>query len=73
MARLPGCRHTPSDFNYDFNVSFKPEQIWHRETRDYNFRQTNPGVEDLSGTSIFYKRRCGPNLLNTYSCYARGR
>jgi predicted dithiol-disulfide oxidoreductase (DUF899 family) len=59
-----------SDFNYDFNVSFKPEQIAAGKAY-YNFRQTNPGVEDLSGSSIFFKDDAG-QIFHTYSCYARG-
>jgi predicted dithiol-disulfide oxidoreductase (DUF899 family) len=57
-----------SDFNYDFNVSFTPESIA-AGTATYNFRQTDPGMEDLSGDSVFFKDDAG---RHTYSVFSRG-
>ena len=47
-----------SDFNYDFNVSFTPAQLAAGNAY-YDFQQSNPGVEDLSGDSVFFKDERG--------------
>ncbi|MBV8458736.1 MAG: DUF899 domain-containing protein [Acetobacteraceae bacterium] len=59
-----------NDFNFDYNVSF-PEG-----TRDggvfYNFEhQPDPGVDELSGRSVFFKDEDGA-IYHTYSNYGRG-
>jgi predicted dithiol-disulfide oxidoreductase (DUF899 family) len=59
-----------NDFNYDFNVSFKPEDMA-AGTAFYNFHHTNPGLEDLSGDSIFFKDDSG-QIFHTYSTFGRG-
>ncbi len=59
-----------SDFNYDFNVSFTPEQIA-TGSAYYNFRQIKPGMEDLSGDSVFFKDEAG-HIFHTYSTFGRG-
>ena len=59
-----------SDFNYDFNVSFTPEQIA-AGSAFYNFHHTDPGLEDLSGNSVFFKDEAG-QIFHTYSVYGRG-
>jgi len=59
-----------SDFNYDFNVSFTPEQMA-AGTASYNFRQGDPGMEDLSGNSVFFQDDAG-QIFHTYSVYGRG-
>jgi predicted dithiol-disulfide oxidoreductase (DUF899 family) len=59
-----------SDFNYDFNVSFTPDQIA-AGSAYVNFRQTDPGLEDLSGNSVFFKDDVG-QIFHTYSTYGRG-
>jgi predicted dithiol-disulfide oxidoreductase (DUF899 family) len=59
-----------SDFNYDFNVSFTPEQIT-KGNAFYNFAQTDPGLEDVSGHSVFFKDDDG-QIFHTYSTYSRG-
>lgn len=62
-----------SDFNYDFHVSFKPEEV--RSGRaQYNFHPAPEAVaemEDLSGDSIFYRDAEG-RIFHTYSTYGRG-
>ena len=62
-----------SDFNYDFRVSFRKEQIDERRI-DYNFGTiTTDGryiSEELPGLSVFLKDAA--ELLLTYSTYARG-
>jgi predicted dithiol-disulfide oxidoreductase (DUF899 family) len=61
------------DFNYDFHVSFRPEEVASARAQ-YNFA-TAPewaaGVQDLSGRSIFYKNDAG-EIFHTYSAYGRG-
>jgi predicted dithiol-disulfide oxidoreductase (DUF899 family) len=59
-----------SDFNYDFNVSFTPEQVAAGKAY-FNFRETAPGMEDLSGDSVFFKDEAG-QIFHTYSTYGRG-
>ena len=62
-----------NDFNYDFHVSFKPEDV-EAGRAQYNFRQA-PGwaasVQDLSGRSVFYRNAAG-EIFHTYSAYGRG-
>jgi predicted dithiol-disulfide oxidoreductase (DUF899 family) len=68
--RFPWVSSYRSDFNYDFNVSFTPEQV--AAGRAYfNFRQTNPGMEDLSGHSVFFKDEAG-QIFQTYAVFSRG-
>jgi predicted dithiol-disulfide oxidoreductase (DUF899 family) len=61
------------DFNYDFHVSFKPEEVAAGHAQ-YNFG-TAPewaaGMQDLSGRSVFYKNEAG-QIFHTYSAYSRG-
>jgi predicted dithiol-disulfide oxidoreductase (DUF899 family) len=59
-----------SDFNYDFGVSFTPEQIARGETT-YNYQTTPIPIEDLSGHSVFYKDERG-DVFHTYSAFGRG-
>ena len=59
-----------SDFNYDFAVSFTPEEIKAGHT-SYNFGTSGFGIEDAPGISVFYRDDAG-NIFNTYSCFARG-
>jgi predicted dithiol-disulfide oxidoreductase (DUF899 family) len=59
-----------SEFNYDFHVSFTPEQIAAGRAF-YNYAYVNPGLEDLSGDSVFVKDGAG-QVFHTYSTFARG-
>jgi predicted dithiol-disulfide oxidoreductase (DUF899 family) len=68
--RFPWVSSYRSDFNYDFNVSFRPEAILAGRAY-YNFTEINHGLEDLSGHSVFYKDETG-QIFHTYSIYARG-
>lgn len=58
-----------NDFNYDFGVSFTPEQI--EAGGNYNFGTTPFGSEEAPGISVFCRDEDG-NIFHTYSCYARG-
>lgn len=59
-----------SDFNYDFNVSYTPEQLAAKKAV-YNFTQLDFEIEDLSGDSVFYKDEDG-QIYQTYSTFGRG-
>jgi len=59
-----------SDFNYDFHVSFKPEEIATGQVY-YNFEQRKFECEEMSGTSVFIKDANG-DIYHTYSTYGRG-
>ena len=63
-----------NDFNFDFHVSFRKEQIEQKEI-DYNFGTitVDPRYisEELPGVSIFARDEAGDVFL-TYSTYARG-
>ena len=58
-----------SDFNYDYHVSFKPEEVARGEIY-YNFEMQKPQGEELHGLSVFYKDDDGA-IFHTYSSYAR--
>src|SRR5262249_19323603 len=58
------------DFNFDYDVSFTPEDL-QSGTAYYNYVQTDPGVTDREGISVFYQDESGA-VYHTYSCYARG-
>jgi predicted dithiol-disulfide oxidoreductase (DUF899 family) len=59
-----------SDFNYDFHVSFKPEETEKGEAY-YNYEIRKVGIDELSGRSVFYKDADG-DVFHTYSSYGRG-
>jgi predicted dithiol-disulfide oxidoreductase (DUF899 family) len=58
-----------SDFNFDYHVSFTPEQ---REAgkAEYNYRVDPIGFSEAPGVSVFL--RDGGKIYHTYSAYARG-
>jgi predicted dithiol-disulfide oxidoreductase (DUF899 family) len=68
--RFPFVSSYHSDFNYDFNVSYTAEEVQAKKGF-YNFRETDPCLEDLSGDSIFYKDENG-DIFHTYSAFGRG-
>jgi predicted dithiol-disulfide oxidoreductase (DUF899 family) len=59
-----------SDFNYDFHVSFRDDEIAKGEAY-YNYEIRKVGIDELSGRSVFYKDANG-EVFHTYSSYARG-
>jgi len=59
-----------TDFNFDYQASFTPEQIAEKKAL-YNFAVQDPGVAEREGISVFYKDESG-RLFHTYSTYARG-
>jgi predicted dithiol-disulfide oxidoreductase (DUF899 family) len=68
--KFPFVSSFASSFNYDFNVYFTPEQLATRSAF-YNFRQTDAGMADLSGNSVFYKDEDG-QIFHTFSSFGRG-
>jgi predicted dithiol-disulfide oxidoreductase (DUF899 family) len=58
-----------SDFNFDFHVSFTPEQIA-GGTAYYNYQAGASVIDEMSGRSVFYKD--GEQIFHTYSSFARG-
>jgi predicted dithiol-disulfide oxidoreductase (DUF899 family) len=59
-----------SDFNYDFGVSFTPQEVAKGELH-YNFGRWRIAHEELPGISVFYKNDAG-DVFHTYSTYGRG-
>ena len=59
-----------TDFNFDFNVSFTPEQI-KKGTAIYNFAPLDMDIDEREGVSAFYRDKNG-DIYRTYSAYARG-
>jgi predicted dithiol-disulfide oxidoreductase (DUF899 family) len=59
-----------TDFNYDYQVSFKPEDLAHG-TAVYNYARYEESMTDKPGFSVFFKDEDG-HIFHTYSTYARG-
>jgi predicted dithiol-disulfide oxidoreductase (DUF899 family) len=60
-----------SDFNFDYNVSFTPEQnAAHHGTYNYRTIELDDDT-DLPGISVFYKAEDG-TIYHTYSTFSRG-
>jgi predicted dithiol-disulfide oxidoreductase (DUF899 family) len=59
-----------NDFNYDFHVSFRPEEIAKSEVY-YNYEMREFQSDEMSGRSVFYKDPAG-DIFHTYSSFARG-
>jgi predicted dithiol-disulfide oxidoreductase (DUF899 family) len=56
-----------NDFNYDYGVSFVPEDL---ERPVYNYAGLSPGNPDREGMSVFAREN--GDVFHTYSAYARG-
>jgi len=59
-----------SDFNFDYQASFRPEDLTKGEGY-YNFAKQKNSMAELPGISVFYKD-AGGTVFHTYSCYSRG-
>jgi predicted dithiol-disulfide oxidoreductase (DUF899 family) len=59
-----------TDFNFDLNVSFTPEQM-RNGTRVYNYAPLDMDIDEREGVSAFYRDSHG-QVYHTYSSYARG-
>jgi predicted dithiol-disulfide oxidoreductase (DUF899 family) len=68
--RFPWVSSYASDFNYDFHVSFKPEEMAGRRAF-VNYRREDPWAADISGDSVFFRDDAG-QVFHTYSTFSRG-
>jgi predicted dithiol-disulfide oxidoreductase (DUF899 family) len=59
-----------SDFNYDFRVSFTPEEVAGGKLH-YNYGEWPFAHDEWPGISVFYKDDAG-EIFHTYSTYGRG-
>ena len=59
-----------TDFNFDYYVSFTPEELAKKKAF-YNFISQDPGTSEREGVSVFYKDTIG-RVFHTYSAYERG-
>jgi predicted dithiol-disulfide oxidoreductase (DUF899 family) len=67
--RFPWVSSHGDDFNYDFHVSFKPEQA--EGDVYYNYEMRDFEVDEMPGLSVFIKD-ASRAIFHTYSAYARG-
>jgi predicted dithiol-disulfide oxidoreductase (DUF899 family) len=58
----------PQRFNYDFNVSFTPEQVASAALSQFptSAPEWAAGIEDLSGDSVFTRTKTARSSLLTY-------
>jgi predicted dithiol-disulfide oxidoreductase (DUF899 family) len=59
-----------SDFNFDFRVSFTPDELANGAAV-YNFETQSPRSDEMPGLSVFARNADGA-VFHTYSTYARG-
>jgi predicted dithiol-disulfide oxidoreductase (DUF899 family) len=68
--RFPWLSSNDTDFNFDFNVSYTPEQI-NSGKMTYNYAPQAMIIDEREGVSAFYRDKKGI-LYHTYSAFARG-
>ena len=66
---FPWYSSAGSDFNFDYHVSFTPDEIAVGKA-EYNFREFAPHFSEMPGISVFKKE--GGKIYHTYSTYERG-
>jgi predicted dithiol-disulfide oxidoreductase (DUF899 family) len=59
-----------TDFNFDFHVSFTPDEM-EKGAMNYNYENRKFPSEEAPGISVFYKNEQG-EVFHTYSCFSRG-
>ena len=67
--RFPWASSYGSDFNFDFHVSFRPEEADGEVY--YNYEMGEFQSDEMPGVSVFIKDASGA-IFHTYSAYARG-
>ena len=67
---FPWVSSGDGDFNYDFSVSFRDEDLAAGKAT-YNYAAKQGTMKDLPGISAFVKDDGGA-VYHTYSCFARG-
>ncbi len=66
---FPWYSSAGSEFNFDYDVSFRPEQLAAGKVR-YNYRVVPWSPSEAPGISVFLKE--GDQVYHTYSTYERG-
>jgi predicted dithiol-disulfide oxidoreductase (DUF899 family) len=67
--QFPWYSSASSDFNFDYRVSFTPEELNAGEV-EYNYRRTRWSGSEAPGISVFLK--ADGEIYHTYSTYERG-
>jgi predicted dithiol-disulfide oxidoreductase (DUF899 family) len=67
---FPWVSAEKSDFNFDFQASFRPEDLA-KGPAVYNYAPYAESMSDKPGFSVFLKEEDG-RIFHTYSTYARG-
>lgn len=65
---FPWFSSAGSDFNFDYHVSFAPDQL--RGKVEYNYQLTTQSGSEMPGISVFLSE--GGKIYHTYSTYERG-
>jgi predicted dithiol-disulfide oxidoreductase (DUF899 family) len=68
--RFPWVSSNANDFNYDYRVSFRPDEQARGEV-EYNYAMGKFPSEEAPGISAFIKDEA-EDIFHTYSAYARG-
>ena len=68
--KFPWVSSFGSDFNFDYHVSFKPQETGAAKV-DYNYGKVEFRSEEGPGASVFARDAAG-EIFHTYSTYARG-
>lgn len=68
--QFPWVSSNGNSFNYDFRVSFTPEEVASGHI-DYNFGEWSRTGEEWPGISAFFKDEAG-DVFHTYSTFGRG-
>jgi predicted dithiol-disulfide oxidoreductase (DUF899 family) len=66
---IPVYSSAGSDFNFDYQVSFTPQQLAAGKA-EYNYRVDPTGGSEAPGASVFAREN--GKVFHTYSAYARG-
>ncbi len=66
---FPWYSSVGSDFNFDYRVSFTPDELAAGKV-DYNYRLIPWSLSEAPGISVFLKD--DEKIYHTYSTYARG-
>ena len=66
---FPWYSSVGSDFNFDYHVSFTPQQLAAGDV-EYNYRPQRVSMTEMPGASVFL--RDGGKIYHTYSTYERG-
>jgi len=66
---FPWVSSFTNDFNFDFHVSFKEDEVGKKA--EYNYERQEIDSDEMPGASVFYKDETG-GVFHTYSAFARG-